>query len=120
MKKDRDFAELRAPLSGSTINEKIKATEYAVRGEIVVMAQRIAKELEEGPGRHPFDKLVWCNIGNPQLLAQVSSRAGLCTISFHQVASLLPFLPPSISLAEAHHLLPTGPGSLRVPSGEVN
>lgn len=41
-----------------------------MRGEIVQIAQRIARDLEEGRGSHPFDKVVWCNIGNPQILGQ--------------------------------------------------
>ncbi len=59
-----------APLSAETINEHVLEAEYAVRGEIVGMAQRIAAELEAGQGDHPFSKVVWCNIGNPQLLGQ--------------------------------------------------
>lgn len=34
------------------------------------MAQRIAKDLEAGTGQYPFQKIVWCNIGNPQILGQ--------------------------------------------------
>lgn len=60
----------RAPLSIDTINTNVINSEYAVRGEIVQIAQRISKELEEGRGNYPFDKIVWCNIGNPQILGQ--------------------------------------------------
>lgn len=41
----------------------------AVRGEIVQLAQEIQKELKDGK-KHPFDKVVMCNIGNPQALGQ--------------------------------------------------
>ena len=34
------------------------------------MAQRFAKELEKSDNKLPFSKLVWCNIGNPQILGQ--------------------------------------------------
>mmetsp|Transcript_16381 Transcript_16381/g.40841 ORF Transcript_16381/g.40841 Transcript_16381/m.40841 type:complete len:490 (-) Transcript_16381:295-1764(-) len=63
-------SQLRAPLSVETLNEHVLEAEYAVRGEIVGMAQNIAKELEKGKGNYPFDKVVWCNIGNPQILGQ--------------------------------------------------
>lgn len=65
-----DKRNLRAPLSVSTLNVNVINSEYAVRGEIVGIAQRIAKDLEEGKGSYPFDKVVWCNIGNPQILGQ--------------------------------------------------
>lgn len=32
--------------------------------------QLIADQLERSGGAHPFDKVVWCNIGNPQILGQ--------------------------------------------------
>lgn len=60
----------KASLSIDTINKRVINSEYAVRGEIVQLAQRIARDLEEGKGSYPFDKLVWCNIGNPQILGQ--------------------------------------------------
>lgn len=34
------------------------------------LAQKIARDLEQGKGNHPFNKVVWCNIGNPQILGQ--------------------------------------------------
>ncbi|GIL81466.1 hypothetical protein Vretimale_1026 [Volvox reticuliferus] len=60
----------RAPLSIDTINKRVINSEYAVRGEIVQLAQKIARDLEEGKASYPFDKVVWCNIGNPQILGQ--------------------------------------------------
>lgn len=49
----------------------VRQVEYAVRGEIVRRAQQIADDLATGRGGpHPFDKVVWCNIGNPQILGQ--------------------------------------------------
>lgn len=60
----------RAPLGIDTINKRVIKSEYAVRGEIVQLAQKIAKEVESGQHNHPFDKVVWCNIGNPQILGQ--------------------------------------------------
>ena len=43
--------------------------EYAVRGDIVVRAGEIGKELKKGK-KFPFTDLVMCNIGNPQALGQ--------------------------------------------------
>lgn len=60
----------KAPLSIDNINTRVINSEYAVRGEIVQIAQKIARDLEEGQGSYPFEKVVWCNIGNPQILGQ--------------------------------------------------
>lgn len=53
-----------------TINPKVLKCEYAVRGEIVTQAQRLQQEILEKPGSHPFDEILYCNIGNPQSLGQ--------------------------------------------------
>ncbi|KAJ0075216.1 hypothetical protein Patl1_33856 [Pistacia atlantica] len=53
-----------------TINPKVKTCEYAVRGEIVILAQKLQEELQAKPGSHPFDEIIYCNIGNPQSLGQ--------------------------------------------------
>lgn len=53
-----------------SINPKVLKCEYAVRGEIVTIAQRIQEELLAKPGSHPFDEILYCNIGNPQSLGQ--------------------------------------------------
>ena len=42
---------------------------HAVRGEIVLLAQKMKKELGSGK-EYPFKKIVMCNIGNPQQLGQ--------------------------------------------------
>ncbi|PIA50497.1 hypothetical protein AQUCO_01300910v1 [Aquilegia coerulea] len=52
------------------LNPKVLKCEYAVRGEIVTQAQRLQQELKEKPGSHPFDEILYCNIGNPQSLGQ--------------------------------------------------
>ncbi|KAG9146818.1 hypothetical protein Leryth_005131 [Lithospermum erythrorhizon] len=58
------------PLSRDTLNPKVLKCEYAVRGEIVTLAQKLQQELQEKPGSHPFDDIIYCNIGNPQSLGQ--------------------------------------------------
>ncbi|XP_074324447.1 alanine aminotransferase 2-like [Apium graveolens] len=52
------------------INPKVLKCEYAVRGEIVSLAQRLQQDLQENPGSHSFDEILYCNIGNPQFLNQ--------------------------------------------------
>ena len=56
-------------LTGETISPHVKKAEYAVRGDIVVRAGEIGKELKAGK-KFPFTDLVMCNIGNPQALGQ--------------------------------------------------
>ncbi|XP_023513773.1 alanine aminotransferase 2, mitochondrial [Cucurbita pepo subsp. pepo] len=58
------------PVSVQNINPKVLKCEYAVRGEIVVLAQKLQEELLSKPGSHPFDEILYCNIGNPQSLGQ--------------------------------------------------
>lgn len=63
-------AAMPTPVTLETINPKVLECEYAVRGEIVTLAQRLQQELQEEPGSLPFDEILYCNIGNPQSLGQ--------------------------------------------------
>lgn len=56
-------------LSVATIDPRVVKAEYAVRGEIVRRASILEEELQAGK-QLPFEKIVWCNIGNPQILGQ--------------------------------------------------
>ncbi|XP_010318451.1 alanine aminotransferase 2 [Solanum lycopersicum] len=58
------------PVTLNNVNPKVLKCEYAVRGEIVNLAQKLQQDLKENPGSHPFDEILYCNIGNPQSLAQ--------------------------------------------------
>ncbi|KAL6568338.1 Alanine--glyoxylate aminotransferase 2, mitochondrial [Orobanche hederae] len=58
------------PVKIDTINPKVLECEYAVRGEIVTLAQKLQEELKANPDSHPFDEILYCNIGNPQSLGQ--------------------------------------------------
>ena len=53
-----------------TINESVKQMQYAVRGAIVTRAGQIEADLKKNPSKYAFDKVVMCNIGNPQSLGQ--------------------------------------------------
>jgi hypothetical protein len=57
-------------LSLATVCPTVRATQYAVRGEIVAHAARLAAQLATQPGSLPFSRVVLCNIGNPQQLGQ--------------------------------------------------
>jgi hypothetical protein len=56
-------------LNKATINPTVVAAQYAVRGELVIRAEALRKDLEHGKAM-PFEKLIMCNIGNPQSLKQ--------------------------------------------------
>ncbi|KAL6496902.1 Alanine--glyoxylate aminotransferase 2, mitochondrial [Orobanche gracilis] len=58
------------PVRIDTINPKVLECEYAVRGEIVTLAQKLQEELKANPDSHPFEEILYCNIGNPQSLGQ--------------------------------------------------
>ena len=53
-----------------TINQQVVKASYAVRGEIVLEAGRLAKLLENKNHGLPFKEIINCNIGNPQQLKQ--------------------------------------------------
>lgn len=63
-------------LTENTINPHVKRMEYAVRGEVVIAADKIAKELEQSlqnqhqNTKYNFDKILYTNIGNPQSVGQ--------------------------------------------------
>ncbi|WIA15264.1 hypothetical protein OEZ86_003901 [Tetradesmus obliquus] len=75
-------------LSVATIKPRVVAAEYAVRGEIVRRAQLLEDELQAGKRKFPFEKVVWCNIGNPQILGQkpiTYFRQVLCLCEYPQL-----------------------------------
>ncbi|KAJ2491571.1 alanine transaminase [Coemansia sp. RSA 2052] len=44
--------------------------EYAVRGAIPILAEKLKEQLKTHPGSLPFKQITPCNIGNPQQLEQ--------------------------------------------------
>lgn len=56
-------------LCKDTIGDNVKNAEYAVRGAIVQLAGEISERIKKGE-KFPFDKLLYCNIGNPLSLGQ--------------------------------------------------
>ena len=52
------------------INPAMLEAEYAVRGRLVARSDEIKKELAKGSNDYPFEKIIACNIGNPQAMLQ--------------------------------------------------
>mmetsp|Transcript_23246 Transcript_23246/g.38531 ORF Transcript_23246/g.38531 Transcript_23246/m.38531 type:complete len:515 (-) Transcript_23246:70-1614(-) len=57
-------------LTEETMSQKLRKMEYAVRGKVVIAADRINQELAEGKSDRPFDHIVYTNIGNPHSVGQ--------------------------------------------------
>lgn len=57
-------------LTKESINQAVVRAQYAVRGLLALRAAQLEEELRKNPNAHPFDTIVYCNIGNPQQLAQ--------------------------------------------------
>jgi len=60
----------RRVLNKDSIPNNIKNAQYAVRGEMVIRANKYLDQLKSNPSSLPFKKIVFCNIGNPQELGQ--------------------------------------------------
>lgn len=56
-------------LSVENINQKVREAQYAVRGELVIIADQIQQDINEGK-RTDLKKIIFCNIGNPQAVGQ--------------------------------------------------
>ncbi|KAI9486342.1 MAG: pyridoxal phosphate-dependent transferase [Benjaminiella poitrasii] len=69
-------------LTTETMHPLIKSVEYAVRGALPIRAEALSEQLRKDPSKLNFDKVVFCNIGNPQQLNQKPITF------FRQVASL--------------------------------
>ena len=57
-------------LTLETMSPNLRRMEYAVRGDVVLAADKLAKELQTPHAHHPFDHIVYTNIGNPQSVGQ--------------------------------------------------
>ena len=75
----------RFALSVDTINPAVVGAQYAVRGELVLRAAEIKKQIKAEPGSLPIKKVLECNIGNPQAVGQQPLSYG------RQVQSLLAY-----------------------------
>lgn len=57
-------------MTESDLNHNVINASYAVRGPILDRANELQEQLDSRPGSLPFNKIVPCNIGNPQALGQ--------------------------------------------------
>ncbi|KAI0566850.1 alanine transaminase [Gracilaria domingensis] len=51
------------------LNKDLQRMQYAVRGELVLRAQKLSRDLDAG-AKLPFSSITYCNIGNPQSVGQ--------------------------------------------------
>ena len=86
-------------LTAETANRAAVECEYAVRGEVVVAAGDLEAKLGQAGHGLPFEKVVRCNIGNPQALGQTP------VTFFRQVLALCDW-PALIDAPEAAGLFP--------------
>ena len=70
-------------LTVQTINPAVVGAQYAVRGELVLRAAEIKKQIAAAPDSLPIKKVLECNIVNPQAVGQQPLSFG------RQVQSLL-------------------------------
>jgi len=56
-------------LNIDNINNRVRDAQYAVRGELVTIADQMQKDINTGK-RTDFEKIVFCNIGNPHAVGQ--------------------------------------------------
>ena len=67
---DKDVEKLGKRLTEETMSAALKGMEYAVRGSVVIAADKINDELTAGSDKYPFDHIVYTNIGNPHSVGQ--------------------------------------------------
>jgi len=56
-------------LNLGNINKNVLEAQYPVRGELVIIAEQLQQDINEGK-RKDLKKIVFCNIGNPQAVGQ--------------------------------------------------
>lgn len=57
-------------LTEETMSANLRDMRYAVRGSVVIAADRITQDIKEGKSDYPFDHIIYTNIGNPHSVGQ--------------------------------------------------
>eukprot|EP01090_Pellita_catalonica_P010402 TRINITY_DN21847_c0_g1_i1.p1 TRINITY_DN21847_c0_g1~~TRINITY_DN21847_c0_g1_i1.p1 ORF type:complete len:527 (-),score=79.79 TRINITY_DN21847_c0_g1_i1:167-1564(-) len=94
------------------MNQSIVNAAYAVRGEIVILAEKLNHQLAKGE-KLPFDEIVFCNIGNPQELGQTPITFFRQVLSLIENPDLMKTAPdafPPDAISRAQFLLDNIPG----------
>ncbi len=91
-----DDVEAGKVLLPTNINPCVRKVRYAVRGELLMLAERLADELRQGQ-KKPFEEILFCNIGNPQAVEQPP-------VTFYREVLALCDYPALISHPEADKL----------------
>jgi alanine transaminase len=66
----RSLVQMQKLITTSNLNPNVLKTQYAVRGQVVMLADQLRQQLLNKNHTLPFNDIVFCNIGNPQQLAQ--------------------------------------------------
>ncbi|KAK8812338.1 hypothetical protein WA158_007572 [Blastocystis sp. Blastoise] len=99
-------------ISLKDVNPNLIKAEYAIRGAIVAKANEMETMLRRGASL-PFDKLVYCNIGNPQSLKQkpiTFLRQVLACACYPDLMAINPPLFPSDVVERVQAFLKSNPG----------
>ncbi|KAL7180573.1 hypothetical protein ACSBR1_043714 [Camellia fascicularis] len=84
-----------------SINPKVLKCEYAVRGEIVTLAQQLQHELQTSPGAHPFDEvLALCD--HPAILDKSETQGLFSADSIERAWQILEQIPGRATGAYSH------------------
>ncbi|MBA0658701.1 hypothetical protein Goklo_010885 [Gossypium klotzschianum] len=78
------------PVSLNTINPKVIECEYAVRGEIVTLAQKLQEEIQTKPDAHPFEEQCHADIVLP--FVNDGFRKGLLQLQYYKETSYVGIL----------------------------
>ena len=102
-------------LSPGTMNPRVQKTSYAVRGELVIRAEKIKRDISDPKqkGKMDFEEIVFCNIGNPQELGQkpiTFFRQILALLEYPELAQIAKNAFPADVIKRAQHLLSNIPG----------
>eukprot|EP00823_Brevimastigomonas_motovehiculus_P003227 TRINITY_DN194_c1_g2_i1.p1 TRINITY_DN194_c1_g2~~TRINITY_DN194_c1_g2_i1.p1 ORF type:complete len:503 (-),score=123.07 TRINITY_DN194_c1_g2_i1:410-1888(-) len=110
----KELPKYKKCLTVDTMNEGVVTAQYAVRGPLVILADKYRTELAEGK-KMPFNEVVSCNIGNPMELGQqplTFIRQVLCLLQYPELMTSGASLFPKDIIARAQKYLKVMKGGL--------